>query len=61
MVELFVDLLEVLENIFEIVKCCNIELMLGKNFLFNFLILFGMMIDEFFVVEVKVGLELWLV
>lgn len=47
MVELFSDLLEVLENIVEIVKCCNIEVQLGKYFLLDFFMFNGMGIDDY--------------
>ena len=57
MVELFADLPEALENSLEIARRCNIELMLGKNFLPDFPIPAGMTIDEYLVAEAQGGLE----
>src|SRR5574343_1094487 len=57
MVALFADLPEAIENTLEIAKRCNIELLLGKNFLPDFSIPPSMTIDEYLVDEAKKGLE----
>lgn len=56
MCELFVDILEVLVNSVEIVKCCNVIVCLGEYFLFNFL-MGGMVIEDFLVMKFCEGLE----
>ncbi|MCW9021356.1 MAG: DNA polymerase III subunit alpha, partial [Sedimenticola sp.] len=57
MMELFADIPEALENSVEIAQRCNIELILGKNFLPDFPIPDGMTIEQYFSVESKRGLE----
>lgn len=57
MATLFVDIPEALENSVEIARRCNIELILGKNFLPDFPIPEGMTIEEYFSVQSKRGLE----
>lgn len=56
MCELFVDILEVLVNSVEIVKCCNVIVWFGEYFLLQFLI-GDMIMEDFLVMKLKEGLE----
>lgn len=49
MVVLFVDLLLVIVNMVEIVKCCNLKFEFGKLKLLLFLMLDGMLFDDYLV------------
>ena len=57
MAELFVDLPEALENSVEIAKRCNVEIVLGKNFLPKSPIPAGKTIDDYFAEQSRAGLE----
>ncbi len=57
MTQLFADIPEALHNSVEIAKRCNLEIVLGKNFLPEFPIPDGMTMDEFFGAESRRGLE----
>jgi DNA polymerase-3 subunit alpha len=57
MQELFADLPEALENSVEIARRCNLELVLGKNFLPDFPVPEGLSIEAFFRQESIKGLE----
>ena len=57
MAELFADIPEALENTLEIARRCNLELQLGKNFLPDFPVPYGMTIDDYFRAESTRGLE----
>ncbi len=57
MVELFADIPEALHNSVEIARRCNLEIVLGKNFLPDFPVPQGMSMDEFFGAESRRGLE----
>jgi DNA polymerase-3 subunit alpha len=54
---LFSDIPEALENTVEIAKRCNIELVLGKNYLPEFPIPEGMTLSEYFAEQSREGLE----
>ena len=55
--ELFADIPEAIQNTIEIAKRCNVELVLGKNYLPEFPIPDGMTEGEFFAQESVKGLE----
>ena len=57
MAELFADIPEALQNSVEIARRCNLEIVLGKNFLPDFPVPQGMSMDEFFGAESRRGLE----
>ncbi|MFW5443266.1 MAG: DNA polymerase III subunit alpha [Methylococcaceae bacterium] len=57
MLELFSDIPEALENTIEIAKRCNVELVLGKNYLPDFPVPAGMTLDSFFIEASRKGLE----
>ncbi len=54
---LFADIPEALENSVEIARRCNLELVLGKNYLPDFPIPAGLTIEEFFSEESRKGLQ----
>ncbi|MEE9494758.1 MAG: DNA polymerase III subunit alpha [Gammaproteobacteria bacterium] len=55
--ELFKDIPEALENTVEIAKRCNLELELGKNYLPDFPIPDGILMDDYFSDESRKGLK----
>lgn len=57
MAELFSDIPEALTNTVEIAKRCNLELVLGENFLPQFPVPAGLTTDEFFTQQSEQGLE----
>ena len=56
MCELFSDIPEAIQNTLEIAKRCNLELVLGKNFLPDYPVPQNMSIGEFLTIEAKNGL-----
>tara|TARA_Y100001935_G_scaffold142133_1_gene117452 strand:- start:3007 stop:6573 length:3567 start_codon:yes stop_codon:yes gene_type:complete len=58
MCNLFSDIPEAIENTVEIAKRCNLELVLGKNFLPDYPVPKGMSIDQFLTMEAHKGLNL---
>ncbi|WP_148715147.1 DNA polymerase III subunit alpha [Chitinolyticbacter meiyuanensis] len=57
MAELFADLPEALQNSVEIARRCNVNILLGKNYLPLFPTPDGMTLDDFLVHQAKEGLE----
>ncbi len=56
MLALFSDIPEALENTIEIAKCCNVELILGKNYLPDFPVPESMTLDQVFIEASRKGL-----
>lgn len=57
---LFVDIFDVIDNMFVFVQCCNVEMCLGIYFLFNYLVLENEMLDSWICSELCKGLDVWL-
>lgn len=57
MVSLFSDIPEAIENTVEIAKRCNVELVLGENFLPDFAVPDGLTINDYFASLAKEGLD----